>query len=94
VDDTSTLRRNDEMMSTPVDGDIVFLNPTTNNYVALDPVGRRIWELLEHPQTIADLTARLRQEFTGDADAITADVRAFVAELASEGLIRVGDAGA
>ncbi len=93
MDETMILQRNNELMAAPVDDDIVFLNPATNNYVALDAIGRRIWSLLERPQTIGELTTAVQREFSGDPETISDDIRDFVDELASEGMIRVGNAG-
>lgn len=76
-------------MSTPLDGDIVILNPVRDNYVGLDEIGRRIWELLATPGKAGDLCLKMAQEFPGDPKQITTDVLAFLNELATEGLIDV-----
>lgn len=83
------ITRNDALMSAPVDDDIVFLNPASDSYVALDAVGRRIWDLLASPMTFAALVDRILAEFNGERDEIAADVAAFLAELAEEGMVRV-----
>ncbi len=90
---TTRLHRNDELMAAPVDDDIVFLNPATNNYVALDGIGRRIWELLAEPRTLGELVTALRHEFEGAPETIADDLRTFIAELVSEGMIRLDAAG-
>lgn len=79
------------MMTAPVDQDIVILNMSKNNYVSLDQVGRRIWELLEAPVTVAVLCERLAVEFEGSKEQITADVIQFLDELEREGLVSVTD---
>jgi Coenzyme PQQ synthesis protein D (PqqD) len=91
VDLQSLIARNEELLSAPVDRDLVFLNTASNSYVALDEIGRRVWELLEHPRRIADLIGELSKEFEGSPDAIGADVQAFLQELEREGMVRVVD---
>ncbi|MFN8467424.1 MAG: PqqD family protein [Caldilineaceae bacterium] len=87
----TTIARANELMSSPVDDELVLLNLARNNYIGLDSIGRRIWELLATPQRIGDLCSRLGQEFAGEPEQIEADVLAFVDELVGEGLVRVMD---
>lgn len=87
----SRIVRTEGMMSAPVDDDMVILNIPKNNYVSLDQIGRRIWDLLESPLTVAELCATLSGEFEGSSEQIAADVLAFLNELNSEGLVRVPD---
>lgn len=89
MDPTTTIERNGEHLSTPVDDDLVILNLPRDVYIALDPIGRRIWEMLDAPLTVAELCARLVQEFDSTAEQITTDVLAFLGEMAEEELIRV-----
>ena len=53
IEADAIVTRTEGLMSTPVDDEIVFLNPGTDSYVALDWIGRRIWEMLESPQITA-----------------------------------------
>ena len=87
----TTIARANELMSSPVDDELVLLNLPRNNYIGLDRIGRRIWELLASPQRIGDLCRQLGQEFAGEPEQIEADVLAFVDELVGEGLVRVMD---
>lgn len=85
----STVVRTSGLMTTPVDRDFVILNPARDNYVGLDEIGRRIWELLTAPCQVSELCRRVAQEFSGDSKEIATDILAFLNELASEGLIDV-----
>ena len=67
IDPDAIVTRNDEMMSAPVDREIVFLDQSTDSYVALDEVGRRIWDLLERPRRLGELVDLLCAEFDGAA---------------------------
>lgn len=85
------IARADELMSSPVDDELVLLNLAHNNYIGLDRIGRRIWELLATPQRIGDLCRRLSEEFAGEPEEIEADVLAFLDELVGEGMVHVMD---
>lgn len=91
MDPSSVLTRVEGLMSSQVGSDIVFLNPRTDSYVALDEVGRAVWEALEEPRSLADLVGELTTRYAGDAQQIEADVRAFVARLEAEGMVQVSD---
>jgi hypothetical protein len=85
----TTVVRTEGMMTTPVDNEIVILNLKGNNYISLNAIGRRIWELTEAPVTVTDLCNKLEREFAATPEQIAADVLPFLAELEKEGLVRV-----
>jgi Coenzyme PQQ synthesis protein D (PqqD) len=94
MDDETIVTRNEEMMSAPVDRELVFLNQATDSYVALDEVGRKIWDLLERPRRLGDLIEQLCRQFDGLRAEIRSDVVDFLNELDREGMVRVSDRGA
>jgi hypothetical protein len=83
------VERNQDVSSARVGSDVVILNLARDDYVALDEVGRRVWELLEDPCRVGDLCAQLAREFAGPAAQIEADVHGFLVELEREDLVRV-----
>ncbi|OHB32379.1 MAG: hypothetical protein A2X84_12520, partial [Desulfuromonadaceae bacterium GWC2_58_13] len=85
----TTVVRTEGLMTAPVDNDIVILNMKGNNYLSLDSIGRRIWELLAAPILVTDLCRQLATEFQGGEEQIAADVLAFLARLEAEGLVLV-----
>lgn len=89
VDLTDHVIRNEGLMAAPVDEDLVILSLISNNYIALDPIGRRIWELLESTWQVDELCLQLGQEFAGAPDQIAADVLPFLTELQGEGIVHV-----
>lgn len=50
-------------------------------YLGLDEVGQRIWELLERPRSLDGLVGLLTDEYDVSEDDCTRDVRAFVEAL-------------
>jgi hypothetical protein len=85
------IARAEGLMGTTVDEELVLLNMAHDNYVGLDAIGRRIWELLETPRRIDDLCRQLSEEFEGAPEDIQADVLAFLKELAAEDMVHVVD---
>jgi len=85
----SVVKRVGGLMSTPVAGDIVILNQDRDNYVALDEIGRRVWELIAEPRNVSDVCLKMAEEFDAPVATIRPDVIAFLDELAAEGLLHV-----
>ena len=89
MDPESIVQRTDSLQSSPIDDEIVFLNPRTDSYVALDAIGRRVWELLAQPRRVAEVVEELAGEFDGPHEEIAADVQLFLHELELEGMVSV-----
>lgn len=87
IDMESLVVRNNEMMSSAMDRELVILNMAKGNYVGLDEIGRRIWELLETPLRAEELCGLLGREFDASPEQITADVLPFLVELENEGMV-------
>jgi hypothetical protein len=81
--------RTQNVMTAPINQEVVIFNLDKNSYVNLDEIGRRIWDLLETPQRVTELCQHLGQEFDAAPEQITADVLAFLNELQAENLIHV-----
>lgn len=91
MDPTSRLVRAEDALSAPVDDELVLLAPALEEYVGLDAIGRRIWDLLEEPRTVEELCGLLATEYEATAEQIAADVAPFLDELSEGGLVRVVD---
>ena len=89
VELSSQIVRTENLMSAPVDNEIVILNMAKNNYIGLDEIGRRIWDLSAEACSVDDLCNRLSREFEATPEQIAVDVLPFLEELAQEGLIRI-----
>ena len=89
IDLTTPIVRTQDLMTAPADRDMVILNLAKGNYVALDEIGRRIWELLSVPRYAADLCRQLSAEFDATPEQIAADVLPFLNELQAENLVQI-----
>lgn len=63
IDLTMTIQRSSELVSTNMDGEIVMMSINNGEYYGLDPIGSRIWEILEKPIQVNDLIVALLKEF-------------------------------
>ena len=88
---TTRVARDPFLMAAPIDNDLVILGLVSNNYIALDEIGRRIWEMLDTERQVAELCGLLAQEFNGAPEQIAADVLPFLTELRDEGILHAVD---
>ncbi len=78
----------DDVVSREVSGEMVLLDLGSGDYFGLNPVGARIWELLEQKVlTLAELCDTIEREFDAPRDEIERDTLALAAELDRAGLI-------
>lgn len=89
ISQSTRVMLSEEQISTTIEDEAVILHVDSGAYFGLDGVGRRIWELLADDPTVGDIEARIHEEFAVDRDQVATDVREFVAELDSEGLVRL-----
>jgi hypothetical protein len=94
IDQTSAVVRNDTCMTAPLEEGLVVVSLASNAYIALDDIGRRVWELLQTPARVDALCAQLGYEFDGAPEQIMADMLPFLAELERAGLLHVASADA
>ena len=85
----SQVSRRTDVLTSNVGDEIVMLDVERGFYYGLDPVATRVWELLTEPVRVADLCARLIDEFEVTPEVCTADVTAFLEDLRESGLLDV-----
>ena len=85
----TVVSRRDEPLTARVDDDLVMLDPAKSRYFGLDPIGRRVWELLDQPKSVEQLCAELEGEFEVSPAACRTDVLALLEQLAEADLVSV-----
>ena len=68
-------------------GEMAIVNFDNGVYYGLDPTGARIFNLLREPSTVEQLCDTLAEVYDVDRSRLEADVRAFVRDLADQGLV-------
>ena len=83
-----------EQVSCDLGGEEVILGIKAGAYYGLDPVGSRIWQLVQQPTTPRAIHARLLEEFEVEPERCEQDLLALLADLAGEGLLEVSNGSA
>lgn len=83
------MSRNNDIISSVVDADLVFMSINRGKYYGTGAVGHRIWELLQKPSVGNELVDILITEFMVERFVCEEEVAAFLKQLHEEGLIEV-----
>lgn len=78
-----------EQLSCALGDESAILNLKNTVYYGLDPVGTRIWNLIQQPVSIRELRSRLMDEYEVDADQCEGDLLSLLETMRNEGLILV-----
>jgi hypothetical protein len=81
-----------EQVSCELSGEAAILNLTSGVYYGLDPVGARVWSLLQEPRLVGAIRDALTAEYDVDANGCERDLVALLRDLAAARLIEVRDA--
>lgn len=87
--DSDCLSRPPKLPTVSLGDEQVFYHKAEGQYVFLDPVGARIWELLKEERTFSELIEILLAEFEVEAGQCRTDVCEFLEMLQSKKLVTV-----
>jgi hypothetical protein len=76
-----------------LEGEAVILNLRDGVYYGLNPVGLRIWELIQSPKTLNEILETLTAEYEVERAVCQADVETLLKQLSGKGLIEISAAG-
>ena len=76
-----------DVMARQLGDDCVMLDLASGTYFGLDPVGARVWQLLQGGKSLAEVCDALAVEYDAAEEVIRADVFRLVEELAANGLV-------
>jgi hypothetical protein len=79
-------------VSSRVGDEAAILDLDAGVYYALDPVGARIFELLQQPARLGDVVSTLLVEYEIDEETLRRDVLGFVSDLHDKRLVVLADA--
>jgi coenzyme PQQ synthesis protein D (PqqD) len=83
-----------DQVSTDLQGERVILNFRSGMYYGLDPVGSRVWELLQEPRRLEAIRAAILDEYEVEPERWERDLQGLLQKLAAEGLIEIRDEAA
>ena len=84
-----TFIRNTTVIGTQIDDDLVMMDSDQGRYFGLNPVARKIWELLEQPLTQEALVEKLVAVYDITPEQCRKDIAPFIAQLTENKLISV-----
>lgn len=76
-------------VSCDLGGEAAILNLDTGIYYGLDPIGAKVWFLLERPRSFAEISAALVDEYDVHVDQCRRDLDELLASLEDAGLIEI-----
>jgi hypothetical protein len=88
IDLNAAIVRNQEIVSSGIDNDTVMMSIEMGEYYGTNPVGSRIWELLEQSRTPAGICDILMEEYNVPAEECRRDVLEFIGQLFEKKLVK------
>lgn len=83
------VRKQGDWLSAKVGDELVMMSAEKGNYIGLNEVGTRIWELIETPQDVETVCAQLQAEYDVTPELCRAEVESFLDELMKHGAVAV-----
>src|ERR1019366_6323652 len=86
---TSVVVASKDQVSTNLSGEAVILGMRDGVYYGLDPVGARIWELVQAPRAIYEVARTIATEYDVSRERALADLLALAGQLMERGLLEI-----
>ena len=83
------ITKSTQILSSTIDDEVVMMSSEKGMYYNLDPIGSRIWALLDIPQTLESLCAQLMTEYDIDQATCQQETEEFIQSLAERGLVQI-----
>ncbi len=88
---TTQVKASSDQVSCDLAGEAAILDLQNGVYYGLDPVGARIWELIQTPREVREIVSQLLDEYDVEPQQCENDVLALLGQLSQRGLIEVGE---
>jgi hypothetical protein len=83
-----------DQVSCDLGGEAAILSIKSGVYYGLDPVGARIWNLMQEPRAVAEIQSAITAEYDVEPERCAHDLVGLLEKLLAEGLIEVKDSTA
>jgi hypothetical protein len=83
-------RRKDGWLAAYVGEELVMMSAESGDYLGLNEVGAKVWEIIEQPRALPDICAALASEFETTPQTCRPEVEAFLTELEARGAVVQG----
>lgn len=81
------VRKQGDWLIARIGGEVVMMSVKNDNYIGLNKIGARIWEIIDTPQTLDDICDLLVRQFKVPAETCRAEVETFLRELEKFGAV-------
>jgi len=78
-----------DQMASDIGGETVILGLTAGRYYGLDPIGARVWQLIQCPAAVSDVCRTIVAEYAVERQRCETDVLALLAQMVDAGLVEV-----
>jgi hypothetical protein len=85
----STVVATSQQLSRDVGGEVVILGLNEGIYYGLNPVGARVWNLIQDPRRVGDICDAIMREYDVSQERCESDVLDVLQQLAGQQLIEV-----
>ncbi|MFN8579069.1 MAG: lasso peptide biosynthesis PqqD family chaperone [Candidatus Sericytochromatia bacterium] len=86
---SSNIIKNDSLVASELDDGLVMMSLENSSYYGLDPIGKRVWEILEEKTSVENLISKLIEEYDISKDECQKDILELLNSFAKENLIIV-----
>jgi len=94
ISDSSVVVVARDQVSCDLAGEAAILNVKSGVYYGLDPVGARIWNLMQEPRAVVEIQNAITNEYDVEPERCARDLASLLEKLLAEGLIEVKDESA
>jgi len=82
-----TFTISDEVICQVLEDESVLLDLASENYLGLDEVGTRIWQLIDDGETMRSVVATMLDEYDTNEETLVGDLDEFLNDLQAQALI-------
>ena len=81
----------DEVVSCDLDGEAAILDLKEGIYYGLDPIGAKIWNLIQEPIELREIIRIILDQYDVDKEQCKKDISELVVELLDNGLVKINE---
>jgi hypothetical protein len=89
ISDRSVVVAAKDQVSCDLAGEAAILNVKSGVYYGLNPVGARIWNLMQEPRAVAEIQTAITNEYDVESERCARDLVGLLEKLLAEGLIEL-----
>ena len=84
---TTIIQRNNETLTSDLDGEKVMMSIERGEYYGLGKTGTFIWDNIDEPVTVSDLVSMITEKYNVDKNRCLNDIEPFITDLVEKELI-------